>query len=103
DRLVFKLNDKTYSWELDAGKTEHTSSENDTHWNVTMRSYRTPRHKVYQELAPMLKGVEESVRESVFQDLSQVAGVPRHVRHSHRTLGREELIRLEDGGLVEVG
>lgn len=103
DRLVFKLKDKTYSWKLDAEKTEHTSSEADQRWNVTMKSYPTPLHKVYQELAPVLKGVEESVRESVFQDLSRLAGVPRHVRYTHRTLRREELIRLEDGGLVEVG
>jgi peptidoglycan/xylan/chitin deacetylase (PgdA/CDA1 family) len=101
--LMIRVENKIHSWEWDGGTTNCTAGENDRRWNVAMNSFPTPRHKVYRELAVVLREVEETARDSVLQDLARLTGVPRHVRHTHRSLRPEEIIRLADGGLVEVG
>jgi len=101
--LMIRVEDKIHSWEWDGGETACTAGENDRRWNVAMNSFPTPRHKVYRELAVVLREVEETARDSVLQDLSRLTGVPRHVRHTHRSLRPKEIILLADGGLVEVG
>jgi len=101
--LTLRVSNKLHSWEWDARQSDCSVGESDRRWNVAMNGSPTPRHRLYRELAVALREVDETVRESVLQHLSRMAGVPRHVRPTHRTLRPEELILLATGGLVEVG
>lgn len=105
DFLSLTVNGKTYSWLL-SEQEPVTASQSDSaprSWRVWEECVPTPRHKIYRELAPILRTLDAKTQDSVMQQLAGWAGVTRHVRETHRTLRTEEVIRLDEGGLVEVG
>jgi len=62
-----------------------------------------PRQALYLELAGRLRPLAHADREAVLDQLFAWAGLPRTARPSHRALTSDEVRRLADGGLVEVG
>ena len=70
DSLSLFINCRTYSWQLGekSGKAPgkfavYKPQSGIIRWNVTLDSCPTPRYRLYRELVPLLKELEEEVRE----------------------------------------
>ena len=101
ESLSVTVSGKVYSWVLN-GEREQVLPAGQR-WNVTMDSYPAPQHRVYRELAPLLRDLSNEARESILQQLARWANVPRRARDTHRTLRPDEIVQLNAGGLVEIG
>ncbi len=64
---------------------------------------RRARLRVLEEMHTVLKPHPPAVIDAALDDLRRSVGMPRAVRASHRTLTTDEVRRLADGGLVEIG
>lgn len=101
DSLSLTVGGKIYSWGL-TGERESVFPRG-VRWNVAMDVCPTPRHRVYRELAPVLRGLSSEDREAILQNLADWANVPRRPRDTHRTMRADEIVQLSAGGLVEIG
>ena len=95
---------RTHRWEMGAVRRyDETSYRQFCGWRVGLEGYPTPRHRVFCELYPMLRTLAESDRQRVLGELRASTSVEPRARPTHRPLSREELRRLADGKLVEIG
>jgi peptidoglycan/xylan/chitin deacetylase (PgdA/CDA1 family) len=72
-------------------------------WNVARPSDPTKRQRVYRILATTLRPLADAERERVLNDLVAWAGVDLATSSEHRTLTGSEVVRLAEGGIVEIG
>ncbi len=72
-------------------------------WNVTAAVVPTERHRLYLQLCETLRPLPADQRVAVLEDLAGACRAERSGRRSHRPLTPEELARLVEDGLVEVG
>jgi len=72
-------------------------------WNVAMDNDPTPRQNIYRTLCARLLQMSEEDRENVLNAVRTWAGATPSCRPIHRPLSAEEIVRLSEGGLVEVG
>jgi peptidoglycan/xylan/chitin deacetylase (PgdA/CDA1 family) len=89
-------------WSAVAQYTEAESKQY-RRWNVELAE-PTPRHEVYRALCQRLRPLPENERRKVLDEILLWAGTgSRTLSTIHRVLSIEELARLEEGGLIEVG
>ena len=104
ERLRLSVNDRLYRWELGPAIVGHERvHRNSRDWNVCRKDDPTTRHSLYRLLCQILQPLPDGERQKVVDDLAVWAGVDATHRRTHRTLCPEEIIRLADGGLVEIG
>jgi peptidoglycan/xylan/chitin deacetylase (PgdA/CDA1 family) len=72
-------------------------------WNVFRQDIPAIRHTLYRTLCEMLCTLPDAERREVLNNLAAWAGMDTINRATHRTLSSEELIRLADGGLIDIG
>ena len=72
-------------------------------WNISRKDDPSMRHSLYRSLFQILHPLPDGERTKIMEALALWAGVDPIQRPTHRTLSPDELIRLADGGLVEVG
>jgi peptidoglycan/xylan/chitin deacetylase (PgdA/CDA1 family) len=103
--LSLEIEGRYYSWCLREHETLATacSTAPDLSWNVLHDAPPTPRQKAYLELAAILRTTDANAQDAAMRQLAAWAGVERRVRETHRPLRPEEVVRLNDGGLVEIG
>jgi peptidoglycan/xylan/chitin deacetylase (PgdA/CDA1 family) len=103
ETLRLKVDGHGREWQLgstvDCGEGIYRNRE----WNTGRKDNPTARHGLYRSLFEMLHPMRDVERRGVLNDLAAWAGMDTIQRPSHRTLTPEELGRLADGGLVEVG
>ena len=63
----------------------------------------TPRHSLFRSLYELLKPVPETERREILDEVMTWSGASREGRPSHRTMTPDELITLEETGLLQVG
>jgi peptidoglycan/xylan/chitin deacetylase (PgdA/CDA1 family) len=91
-------------WDLgEAAHYGQTDYQRDRAWNVCDRSFPGPRQRLYHSLHRMLKPLRESERRRVLDEVIAWAGVKATGRPTHRALSRDEVVRLIDGALIDVG
>jgi peptidoglycan/xylan/chitin deacetylase (PgdA/CDA1 family) len=104
ERLHLKINQCWYQWELgsavDCGEDAYRHFRK---WNVSRKDDPTVRHRLYRSLFQILQPLPDSERRQVMEDLAAWAGIDTTHRPSHGILSPEEMIRLADGGLIEIG
>lgn len=61
------------------------------------------RQKLYGELCNLLRPLPAPQQQELLEQLRQWAGAEATIRNSHRAMTPEELRKLADGGLVELG
>jgi peptidoglycan/xylan/chitin deacetylase (PgdA/CDA1 family) len=104
ESLRLTIQGETYSWRVgETGPNGETSFNPGLPWNVTMESYPTPRHRTYCKLHFLFRTLDYETRERLLIQIAQWAGVSRDGRPSHRTLRADEIPRLSEGKLVDIG
>jgi peptidoglycan/xylan/chitin deacetylase (PgdA/CDA1 family) len=104
ETLHLSVNGNPCQWEL--GESAHHSDDNyQRHrcWNVLERDDPTPRQQLYRSLCQLLRPLPEGERRKVLHKLLAWAGAESVARPPYRALSPDDLSRLAEGGLVEIG
>jgi peptidoglycan/xylan/chitin deacetylase (PgdA/CDA1 family) len=73
-------------------------------WTVLRKDAPTPRHAAYRDLCARLRMLDEAERESTLQVLTSLVDAENgESAHSPRPLTADELARLAEGDLIDVG
>ena len=95
---------KVHRWEL--GENTHYDEDDCLRhrgWNVLEQEDPTPRHYLYRSLFQMLCSLSEKSRRKVLNELLGQAAPGLITCFPHRALSPDEVFRLAEGGVVEVG
>jgi peptidoglycan/xylan/chitin deacetylase (PgdA/CDA1 family) len=96
--------ESSYHWELgEAAQYGEAAYQRQRSWSALDRDHPGPRQSLFCVLHRQLRPLPELQRRQVLDQLVAWAGVEWQGRPSHRTLRSEEVWKLADGGLVEVG
>jgi peptidoglycan/xylan/chitin deacetylase (PgdA/CDA1 family) len=104
ETLRLKIDQRWYEWQL--GSIAHNGEDAELswrEWNVSWNSDPTARHHVYRSLFQILQPLPDGERRKIVENLATWAGMETVHRPTHRTLTPDEVIRLAEEGLVEVG
>jgi len=102
--LRIDLINGSYVWTLgEAANYTKETFDRHRHWNVLVKSDPSPRQIIYRQLCQILRPLSEKERHKILDNLLLWAGIDSKGRHTHRILSPEEVVRLEEGGLIEVG
>jgi peptidoglycan/xylan/chitin deacetylase (PgdA/CDA1 family) len=72
-------------------------------WNETSCNDRNRREALYSLLCEQLRPLPHRGRATVLEQLHSLLGIEGSNRSTHRMLSLEEIVKLADGGLVEIG
>jgi peptidoglycan/xylan/chitin deacetylase (PgdA/CDA1 family) len=72
-------------------------------WNYGRKDDPTPRQAIFRSIHRLLNPLSERERWNALRAMAAWAGIDTAVRASHRTLSSAEMVRLAEGGLLEVG
>ena len=104
ETLRLNVNGSLYRWEL--GKVANYS-ENDyqshRYWDVEQKDNPSLRQQLFRSLYQLLHPLHHGERQRVLDELLVWAGAKSMSRPTHRVLSHDEVVRLAEGGLVEVG
>lgn len=104
ETLRLNVNGSTLEWVLGhVVQHDEAAHPRGRAWNVELADNPTPRHELYRSLCQILRPLPESKRCQALDSLLAWAGLKRAGRLTHRALSAEEVLRLAEGGLVEVG
>jgi peptidoglycan/xylan/chitin deacetylase (PgdA/CDA1 family) len=102
--LRLSINGRLLEWDIGASASyDDQACSRNRGWNVLRPDDPTPRHAVYRSLGEMFVSLPEEARRQALNDLSGWASAPPAVRATHRAVSPDEVVRLADGGLVEIG
>lgn len=102
--LRLAINGATHRWHLgEAAEYSPQDRKRYGRWHVLEKHDPTPRHRLYRELCRLLGPLSEKERSQVLGGLESWAGVDGQARPEYRALSADELVRLSQDGLVEIG
>lgn len=101
--LKMSVNGKIYSWKMDDLEMCNADNKVNKPWNIKQQFYPSSRHKVYKELHEIIRYLDEAARLKVISDLEKWAGLSEKGRSAYRVLTVDEIKRLSDDNLLEVG
>ena len=102
--LRLSVEGKPYQWELGpADDYDNETYQSFRDWNVSRKENPTMRHLIYRSIFEILRPLPDARRQNTLDYLRQWAGVNTIQRPTHRTLSADELVRLANGGLIEIG
>ena len=101
ERLRLQIKGQEYEWRIDALPEE--SADHWSEWDVSAVEDPTLRHSVYRSLCEILQPLLDPERRGILDHVASWAGIDICQRSTHRTLSPQELIRLEEGALIEIG
>ncbi|MEH1819266.1 MAG: polysaccharide deacetylase family protein [Nostoc sp.] len=106
DLLQLNINGRIHQWELrEAVHYSEADRQRDRNWRMERKAEEDPtvRHTLYRSLYQMLQFLPVYERSKLLDELSLWANAKPVSRVTHRSLSNEEMVGLEDGGLIEVG
>lgn len=103
DTLRLRIDKQDHEWGL--SESAHYSEEAHRQWQNWRGWDESPtrRHSLYHEMRQLLQPLFERVRRRVLDELLTWARVDTQARPTHRVLSNQEVIALDEGGLIEVG
>jgi peptidoglycan/xylan/chitin deacetylase (PgdA/CDA1 family) len=102
--LELEIRGRRHRWNLDsAADLADNGYRISPDWNISHEADPSPRHALYRSLAELLQPLPDPERCKALDQLADWAGMEPIGRCSHRTLSEDELRRLAEGGLVEIG
>jgi peptidoglycan/xylan/chitin deacetylase (PgdA/CDA1 family) len=104
DRLSLRVDGVERKYDLGhATSCGSDSKEPHANWNVQSGKDPSEHHRAYRSLMGLLRPLSERTRRDLMDQILAWAGVGSEGRLTHRMLGAAELLRLVDGGLIDVG
>jgi peptidoglycan/xylan/chitin deacetylase (PgdA/CDA1 family) len=104
DKLSLNIEGTVLEAEMPGGVERPTDGENScTEWSVADRCDPTPRHSAYRSVCRRLRPLEPRRRQRALDELLAWGGMEPVARPSHRPLSADEVAKLAQNGLVEVG
>lgn len=104
ETLELRLDGRIFEWKL-GGSANYT--DEDCHryraWRAEHNDDPTPRHALYRSVYTLLHPLPQPAKRLMLDQLSTWANSTPEGRPNDRALSPDELISLEEGGLVEVG
>ncbi len=102
--LILSINGSSYVWELgDSNFYNEDDYQRHRAWSALGQDSPTPRHSLYRSLYDLLRPLPEKERQNIFDELVVWTGTEQMSRLTHRSLTSEEVVKLEQGRLIEVG
>jgi peptidoglycan/xylan/chitin deacetylase (PgdA/CDA1 family) len=102
--LQLTVNGSPFQCALDDATTYHERDYGrNASWNVRADHDPSSRHRLFRLLHDVLKPVPHLERRRVLDALLTWSGLPSGVRSTHRPLTPDELTRLAEGPLIEIG
>jgi peptidoglycan/xylan/chitin deacetylase (PgdA/CDA1 family) len=104
ETLEWQVNGTPNRFEL-AGAAVYTEAEQQAHrnWNLARQDNPSRRHEIFRTLYYQLRPLPLADKQQALNQLAGRIGRKPSVRATHRGLSRDEVIRLAEGGLVEIG
>lgn len=102
--LRLHINGRLCQWEL--GETAHYDEETAQHhrcWNALEKHNPSQRQYIYRTLCQLLRPLPNTERQKALDELRTQTRAASMGWLTHRPLTSEEVYRLTEGGLVEVG
>jgi peptidoglycan/xylan/chitin deacetylase (PgdA/CDA1 family) len=104
DILQLAVDGQSYRWELGAASAYGDAAyQNHCGWNVLRPDTPSVRHQLYRSVFELLFPLSVQERERCVLALLAWSHAQPAARPTHRPLSEAELLRLGDGGLVEIG
>ena len=104
ERLRLRIGPILHEWHLgEAAEYGEATGRLHEDWNIEMTHDPTPRHRAYRDLCRLLRGITAEERLRALDALSAMSHVAAAGRSTHRALSSDGLVRLIDGGVVDVG
>lgn len=72
-------------------------------WTVLCAEAPTPRHAAYRTICETIRPLSANRRDAVTERIEMELRLPRVIRRTHRAMDENQLRRLADGGLIEIG
>jgi peptidoglycan/xylan/chitin deacetylase (PgdA/CDA1 family) len=104
EALHLNVGGNTSHWKLGEATT-YSENECRRHrdWHYGKDNEPSLRHRLFRSLYQKLVPLSEGERRHVLEALLAWAGTDSTVRPAHRPLSPDEVVRLAEGGLIEVG
>jgi peptidoglycan/xylan/chitin deacetylase (PgdA/CDA1 family) len=114
DTLTLTIDEKTHVWN-NLGEPRSRKSQNSQEegvpnvntkyygWDVTKTFFPEPKFKLYCDLHRLLRPLRTEKRQSVMNKIVSWSGLSDIGRPGYRALNRDELCKLSQGGLVDIG
>jgi peptidoglycan/xylan/chitin deacetylase (PgdA/CDA1 family) len=104
ESLEVTLNGETRQWRLEASaRLDASEQARYRHWHIGWKQNPTPRHQAYRDLHQLLCPLATGDREAVLAQLRTLLPAEPEMEADCRAVTPEELCRLGDGELFEVG
>jgi peptidoglycan/xylan/chitin deacetylase (PgdA/CDA1 family) len=103
-KLSLEINGHIYQWDL--GQASHfsdTEYKDYRRWNILEKKNPHIRHRLYREIYQLLWNLSPDQRQRKLDEVLVWAGLDTVGRPDYRSLSGEEVSRLAEGGLLEVG
>jgi peptidoglycan/xylan/chitin deacetylase (PgdA/CDA1 family) len=94
---------ESYEWQLRPSANEKHAVGVKSRWNVLQRESATPRQLVYSSLHQLLRPLPEQARRNVLDELRRWADGSVIDTAQSAPLSSDDVVRLANGGLIEVG
>jgi peptidoglycan/xylan/chitin deacetylase (PgdA/CDA1 family) len=104
ETLRLRINEDFHEWQLgNAARYSDAAFQSYRHWNASENTEPSPRQYIYRSLWQLMHPLREHERQKLRDDLISWSGRDAAPRSTHRSLSRDELCALAQGGLVEIG
>jgi peptidoglycan/xylan/chitin deacetylase (PgdA/CDA1 family) len=104
EKLELNVNGSTYRWEAgEAAEYSEEDYERDRGWHIEQPEDPGPRQRLYRSLYQLLHNLPEAARQQLLKEVRGWSGAAPIGRPTHRTMSPEEVVRLAEGDLIEVG
>lgn len=104
DRLCVTVSGRSYQWDLkEAAHYSEEAFRVYAWWSWRDKRFPTGRHRLFRDMFQLLQPLPEEERGRAIANVASWAGIDSVVRATHRPLTADEVVRLADGQLVEMG
>jgi peptidoglycan/xylan/chitin deacetylase (PgdA/CDA1 family) len=104
EKLDLRVNGSTYRWEAgEAAQYSEEDYERHRGWHIEQPEDPGPRQRLYRSLYQLLHNLPEAERQRLLDEVRGWSGAGPDGRPTHRTMAPDEVMRLAEGDLIEVG
>jgi peptidoglycan/xylan/chitin deacetylase (PgdA/CDA1 family) len=102
--LKLQIDGTRHEWKLNTSTGNEENHLRDTRsWNLLEKNDPSLRHSIFRSLCTAFGPLPGKERQRLLDELRVWAGMDSAGRPSHRPLTRNEILKLAQGGLVEIG